>query len=113
MMDMTALLAKLKAFSERDVVSSIGHALLACGVVVLVRWVSQESASATWWAAGLTVGAYLGREIGDAVRFAREKGAGTIGAKHFARKLADGWLDLMFPLVATSVLAAILTGGIS
>lgn len=99
-----SLLRQARAFLERDLISSIGHALLVCAVVLIVRWVARGDAGATWWAAGIGVGFYVGREVQDAIRFSRERSGAA-----FLAKLGDGWLDLVFPIVFSSALALVLT----
>lgn len=91
-----------------DVVSSIGHGLVAVGCV-LVCWflvprvTPIDAAGGAGTGYGLALGFYARREW-ENLRGWRD----LPGWRKKAMKLADGWLDFMVPLVAGTAAVVVL-----
>ena len=90
-------------FLTRNIISSIGHALLTCAVIMLGYWVAGKSGAIFCYGGAMVF--YGGKEIKDLRKHWKEEGGFTSG---FRLWLGDGHLDFAFPLV----LGAILTGAV-
>lgn len=94
------MIEKLKGFLRRDVVSSLGHGVVAAALVVVgswvVPWLSPLSGTVgIGFGLGVALGIYAHREIENARQLIPLQTT-TTGK---LLKAMDGFLDWMFPLV--------------